>query len=61
MKGVEFLIGSRIWYDDKEIEIEELTNREYIGRKAFKENRRGIEAGKKQHEARKLAGKSVLY
>jgi hypothetical protein len=36
-------------------------NREYIGRKAIDENRRGIKAGEKHHEARKLAGKSVLY
>jgi hypothetical protein len=32
MNSVEFLIIRGIWYDDKEIEIEELINCGYFGR-----------------------------
>ena len=30
MKGVEFLIGRGIWYDEREIDIEELIKGEYF-------------------------------
>jgi hypothetical protein len=32
LKGVEFLFGRGIWYDDKEMEIEELINCGYFSR-----------------------------
>lgn len=39
----------------------EVSKHEYICPKTTGENRGRIEAGTKQHEARKLAGKGLLY